>query len=295
MSESYDIYFAGKIVEGFDEASVRENVARLFKADEKTLARLFSGTPQLVKRGVDKPTALKYKTALNRAGAVPVIRAAVGTQPTPAPASETPPSAAVAEKTVTEPAPDASGRTGTLAERLAALTGESAPAAAAAASPAAPATTDASGQAQPADTDANLSLAPVGSDVLKADERPVVEELQIDTSAIELAEAEDDTPLAAPAEPPPPAPDTSHLAMGEVGEVIPHIETVVPLLNPDVSHLSMGEVGEPIPHLEIHRQPVNPDISGIDLAPEGSDLLEAQYRRHITATAPNTDHLSLEA
>ena len=319
MSESYDIYFAGQIVDGFDDASVRKNVARLFKADEKTLTRLFSGKPQLLKRGVDKSTALKYKAALNKAGAVPLIRAATGTRPSPAVSSEHASGATASKQRAPDPAAAEPGRGSTLAERLAALTGESSPSATgaaaastaaattaaastAAASTAAATTAAASTPPTPSsegdvatDSDANLSLAPVGSDVLREEERAVVEELQIDVSAIELAEADDELPLAPPAEPPPPVPDTSHLAMGEVGEVIPHIENVVPIIDPDVSHLTMGAVGEAIPHLEVHEEPVNPDISGIELAPEGSEVLEEQYRRHVTAAAPNTDHLSLEA
>ena len=57
----------------------------------------------------------------------------------------------------------------------------------------------------------------------------------------------------------------------------------------------MDGADEVNPHLEIHQTPVNPDISGIELAPEGSEVLEEQYRRHIPPAAPNTDHLSLEA
>ena len=290
MSERYDIYYAGKIIEGFDEATVRDNVGTLFKANAATLEKLFSGKPQVVKRGVDKPTALKYKKALEKAGAVPVIRAVQEAQEAVATApvddSELPSSSAIsssnaAPKQEAKPAES----TGTLADRLAALAGEpseenvtpqwKAPAA----------------EAEP--TDYDLSLAPVGSSVLRESEREVAEELDIDTSAIELSAAEDDSPLEAPAPPPPPAPDISHLTMGEVGEEIPHVEVAVAEVDPDTSHLSMGEVGEEIPHLEVPVELLDPDTSDIELAPEGSVVLEEQYRRRETAVAPNTDHIAL--
>ena len=124
------------------------------------------------------------------------------------------------------------------------------------------------------------------------DERVVAQEPDIDTSAIQLASdftAPEPTESNAP-----PAPDTSHLSMGEVGEDIPHLEIDEELLDPDISHLSMGEVGEDIPHLDIEEELLDPDTSGISLAPEGSDVLEEQYKRHDQAQAPSTDHLALE-
>ena len=40
---------------------------------------------------------------------------------------------------------------------------------------------------------------------------------------------------------------------------------------------------------------LDPDTSGIDLAPEGSELLEPEYKKVDDATAPDTEHLSLES
>lgn len=292
MSDRYDIFFTGKIVDGFDEATVRENVAKLFKANAQTLEKLFSGKPQAIKRGVDKQAAIKYKAAMEKAGAVPVIRAhkdaAAQAAPAPAPApaaEELPSSADIKPKQ-------------TMAERLAALTGEDvpsedtpppaaapapAPAAAPAAEPASPG---------PASFGEGMSLAPAGSDVLRDDEREVVEAQDIDTSAIHLTPEFAEPVVEETAAPP--APDVSHLSMGEVGDDIPHLDDDVEELDLDISHLSMGDVGEDIPHLEDDQELLDPDISGIDLAPEGSDVLDEQYRKEEAVEAPNTDHLSLE-
>jgi hypothetical protein len=285
MSDSYDIFFAGKIADGFEESAVRAGVAKLFKANEQTLAKLFSGKPQLIKRGADKETALKYKAAMQKAGAVPVIRAVA--------------TAANSTKAAPDPQSAKADKAETMAERLARLTGETEPSAdettdKAAAAEAVPTPAAAAEAAPtPATAETGLTLAPAGSEVLRDEEREVVETLDIDTSAIELASNVDEV-FPEATTPTPPAPDTSHLSMGEVGEDIPHIESEVVPLNPDVDHLSMGEVGEAIPHLESELVPVNPDTSGIELAPEGSDVLEEKYRQEETATPPDTDHLSLE-
>lgn len=279
MSERYDIFYAGKIVDGFDEATVRANVGKLFKANAETLDKLFSGKPQLIKRGVEKAAAIKYKSAMQKAGAVPLIRAHAAAKPAAEPAPKAAPPAEEPKKQ-------------SMAERLAALTGEEAPDASADAGTVAPSAPAApAAQSAPAFGDSGMSLAPAGSDVLNEDERHAFEEADIDTSSIHLAPEFSD-PESEPRDEPP-APDTSHMSMGEVGEDIPTLEDDVIEVDPDVSHLSMGEVGEEIPHLEIEEDIVEVDVSAIDLAPEGSDVLEEQYRKKEEAAAPDTNHISM--
>ena len=62
MEARYNVYFAGQLRAGHDLASVRDQLARLFKADTATLDKLFSGKTQLVKRDCDKATALQVPT-----------------------------------------------------------------------------------------------------------------------------------------------------------------------------------------------------------------------------------------
>jgi hypothetical protein len=83
----FNVYFAGQCLDGFTEATVRDALGRLFKADAATLERLFSGSRQLIKRDCDRNTALTYQQAMKRVGARPVI----------APAGEAPRSAAMPE------------------------------------------------------------------------------------------------------------------------------------------------------------------------------------------------------
>ena len=88
MEARYNVYFSGQLLDGQQLPTVRANMAKLFNADEATLDKLFSGKAQLVKRDCDKATALKYKQAIEKAGAIPVIKAAEAT-PAPSPAAPT--------------------------------------------------------------------------------------------------------------------------------------------------------------------------------------------------------------
>ncbi|MFB3079391.1 MAG: hypothetical protein ACE1Y4_15450, partial [Lysobacterales bacterium] len=92
MEQLYDIYFAGQLVEDFDEVTVRENLVKLFKTNDVALQKLFSGKPQPIKRGVDKAGAIKYKAAMAKAGAVAVVKAHPRAEPK-------------AEPKIAEPAP----------------------------------------------------------------------------------------------------------------------------------------------------------------------------------------------
>lgn len=293
MTAKYDICFAGDLLENQDRETVRAGLAKLFKADEATLDRLFSGKLQLLKRGCDKDTAVKYKAAIERAGAKPIIRKSAEETPTP------------------EPSPPV--RKMTAAERIAALAAapdvESGKVPAAQTQATAPekaqATTNAPEQAQvpvsaAAQTsapdsimDSGISLSPAGSDVLRPEERVHEESVDIDVSALVLSET--GTSLAAPSEPPPPAPDTGHLTLGEVGETIPTLKDSTAPLSPDISAIDLAP--ENSDFSDCARLPAaapDVDLSSLNLAPSGADMLEENYRQHEETQAPSTDHLELE-
>ena len=71
MSEKlFEIAFSGKIVDGADLDSVKQKIASLFKADEARLNQLFSGRRVVVKRQADEITAIKFRGAFQKAGAI---------------------------------------------------------------------------------------------------------------------------------------------------------------------------------------------------------------------------------
>jgi len=85
MEPLYDVCFAGQLLDGQELHSVRNKIQKLFKANPETLQILFSGKTQILKHGCDKVTSLKYKKALEAAGAKPIIRACkVTNDPMPA-------------------------------------------------------------------------------------------------------------------------------------------------------------------------------------------------------------------
>jgi hypothetical protein len=269
MDPQYDIYFAGEILDGHEPTAVRSALARLFKADDATLDKLFSGKRMLIKRGCDKATALKYKLAMENAGANPVIRQAGAPDEKAAPA---PPPAA--EKTMTA------------AEKIAALASAPDEGAYRADTPTATQTTG-----EPDDNGA--MLAPAGADVLKPEERPVTEAVEVDTSGLavdETAQRLSETPP-----PPPPAPDTQHLSMGEVGEPIPILDKGEPPAAPSTDHLDLSPSGTDFSDCA-GPDPEAPelDLSAMEMAPPGSDVLEEQYRDRDKPPAPDTGHLSVE-
>ncbi|MFN2329684.1 MAG: hypothetical protein ABR612_12280 [Chromatocurvus sp.] len=73
MQEIYNIHFAGDIADGESIDEVRRKVGALFNAREATLDKLFSGKKQLIKRNCSRDEALKYQSAMQRAGALATI------------------------------------------------------------------------------------------------------------------------------------------------------------------------------------------------------------------------------
>jgi len=152
MEARYNVYFAGELSAGHDLASVREQLARLFKADTATLDKLFSGKAQLVKRDCDRDTALKYKQAMEQAGAVPFIKS-------------------IAQPAASAPA---AGKALSMAERIAALA--AAPDIGYPPQAGNPTTPEAAQLQQPTETGSvaggGIQLAPPGTAVLLPQERP---------------------------------------------------------------------------------------------------------------------------
>jgi len=79
MSHStYKVIFTGKIREGFTVAQVRANLKALWPADARHLDRLFCGRSAVVKKGLDRQTAERYRDYFQSTGAVCRIAAQAG-------------------------------------------------------------------------------------------------------------------------------------------------------------------------------------------------------------------------
>ncbi|MDB6060637.1 MAG: hypothetical protein JWM78_740 [Verrucomicrobiaceae bacterium] len=64
----YDVYLTGKLAENATPAQAAQRLAALFKSTPDAMTGMLTGKPHLLKRGIDKNTALKYREALASAG-----------------------------------------------------------------------------------------------------------------------------------------------------------------------------------------------------------------------------------
>jgi Tfp pilus assembly protein FimV len=183
MNERYRLIFRGELLDGQHPAVVRRKLGQLLALDEARLDRLFSGQAVVVKAEADAESAERFEQLFRKAGArlsvgpAPPAGAAVPAHPGPAVAEESPAGPDTAE-TPSAPVPSA---------------------------PAPSAGTDSADAAGAAPGFAP-EILPVGSDVLREDEREPWEPRDIDTAHLSLQAP--DAPLPEPP-PGPPPPDTS--------------------------------------------------------------------------------------
>jgi uncharacterized protein len=65
----YNLEFSGQIIPGWDIDEVKANLAKLLKANEEKILKLFSGDRFLIKKNVDQQTVIKINNVLKDAGA----------------------------------------------------------------------------------------------------------------------------------------------------------------------------------------------------------------------------------
>ncbi|OUS30525.1 hypothetical protein A9Q99_06110 [Gammaproteobacteria bacterium 45_16_T64] len=91
----YDIYFRGGIHSNTDLATVKANMAKLFKVNDARIETMFSGKACVLKKDLNKTKALQYQQAIEKTGARVFLKEQSQTQPpaTPPPTAKTVPSA----------------------------------------------------------------------------------------------------------------------------------------------------------------------------------------------------------
>jgi hypothetical protein len=253
MDPHYDIYTTGELLGTTDIAETRSALAKLFKTSEDKIAHLLAGKPQLIKRNVEKTEALRYKAVLHQAGLLVTLKILEAMSTDSAPVSTSVKAESTASNKMASPATTQSNSAETIT--------------------------------------AGFSLAPTGSDLLNDNEKQPIESREIDTSAIKLAAAVFITETAPSTRPP--APDTSHLNLAEVGSLLGAGTEQIPLSVPDVSHLTVADVGASLDEIKSTAIALNPDISGLSLAEAGVDLIPADYHKPAPPPAPSTEHIQL--
>lgn len=243
-SERFDVYFRGECLDGVDETTVRAALGRLFRADATTLDTLFGGELQRIKRGVDYPTAEKYRTAMEQAGARALI------QP-----QDTVPDTARVTAQAQSGAQGADAATG-------APSGNQ-----------------------------GLDIAPVGSDVLRPEERPQHDAAAPATDHLDLAPAgsvlgEETAPVPAG-----PAPDF------DVAEVGTDLLDDTPRSSgraPDTSRITLAAPDHDLSDCAPTAPGTPPrSIDHLALTPPGVDLINDDERERPESSVPATDQFSL--
>jgi hypothetical protein len=69
MAESFDIYFSGQCLDGFEPEAVRDGLIALFNMTPDAAAQLMNGTRHRIKARCDANTVTQFETALHRVGA----------------------------------------------------------------------------------------------------------------------------------------------------------------------------------------------------------------------------------
>lgn len=256
----YDIYFRGEIADGQNLATVKTSLAKIFQADDKKIAALFSGKTCLLKKEIDKEAALKYQTILKKAGAKIIIK----TSQTQSPAADTSPNDSLQNK---QPS---------LKERLAAMEQSEAERPAA---------------AKEEEVPEGLYLTPVGSNLLKPSEEKEVKPANIDTSGIDLRAPDYEPPKTEPI--PLPTPDISGISVADAGEdllIEKALEIDLPF--PDITQLDIDEVGVRLSEKKEDVVLPELDLSEISIAEPGVRLSEKNSAP--PPPAPDTSSLTLE-
>lgn len=118
---------------------------------------------------------------------------------------------------------------------------------------------------------ASLELLPPRSDVLRAEERPGVEPVNVDVSHIGLQGAVFDLPDDVPADEPE-GPDVSHLSVADVGaKLSPAGAAPTPSIDVDGVVFEVAEVGTTMDQRPRSAAPPAPDTSHLKIRPADSD------------------------
>jgi hypothetical protein len=79
VDRTYSVVLTGQLVAGRDRADVQNALAGLFKTSVQGTEQLLAKAPAKIKANVDRDTALQYKIAVEKAGALCEIDILKGT------------------------------------------------------------------------------------------------------------------------------------------------------------------------------------------------------------------------
>ncbi|MDQ7050107.1 MAG: hypothetical protein Q9M92_11475 [Enterobacterales bacterium] len=74
IAGQFDVVFRGQLVKSFELEQVKDNLVQLFKSSPEAVDKLFTGKEVSIKKSLDYATAMKYQSALKKAGALALIK-----------------------------------------------------------------------------------------------------------------------------------------------------------------------------------------------------------------------------
>lgn len=77
----FDVVFRGQIIRNVDASEVKANLVTMFKSTPDAIEKLFSGNEVAVRKNLDYSTAMKYQSALRKAGALALIKEVESKEP----------------------------------------------------------------------------------------------------------------------------------------------------------------------------------------------------------------------
>lgn len=70
----FDVVFRGQTIKNMPLDEVKTNLVGLFKSSPEAVEKLFTGSEVAIKKSLDYTTAMKYQSALKKAGALALIK-----------------------------------------------------------------------------------------------------------------------------------------------------------------------------------------------------------------------------
>lgn len=293
----YNLIFQGEIIAGASLDEVKNNVAKLFKADAAKTAALFSGKAIVIKRNLDKETTKKYLAVLKKAGAV--VKAVQVEDESSKALPESAPG-----NTPTESSDSTRNSSTGLSSGLASLVNYNNP------SPAqekenddhAPSNEPTEAHKQDStpqtvtDAGGDLQLAPAGALNLKQS----MEDIDLpDINHLSMSDAQSGSleEFAKPVEAVP-LPNIDNLSMSEAnsGSLEEFARPVEAVELPDISELNLSDPNDaPLSSGSPKPEPVNiPDISSLSMAAAREGSLEGIEAKPDPVEIPDTSHLDIE-
>ena len=248
----FDIYFTGQLVEGVDQETAIGNVAKLFKSTPEKMAKLFTGKPQALKKGIDKAGAIKYKAALHQAGLLVAVKTQTAAKE--APVASAPPSTPKSTATSTEQPSQTTASAQAEEDWSLAAAGSD--------------VLREDERAKPVSNDIDTSAIKMVSAFMEPEPIASPEPPPApNTSHISVAMAGEDLLTDKP-EPPPPMPlDLDSISLAPPGSDLEQIPDSATPLNPDISALSIADAGADLLEGQTKPEPpAAPDTQHLSIA-----------------------------